>query len=624
MGFCKECGHLLKSGERFCQECGTEIALEANDTSTEQNVLTESETAVASPERSSREEQHFPRQKWTLKKKLTLLTTVIIIILLFTGYKFGSAMTSKEKAIEHFQTALNQNDSNALQKLLFSSDPNLKINHTNLKPLIAYLKANPEEKKVFVKTAKAQSSLLDSSSSAYPYSGTAYEQSPFILKKHGKTLMLFDHYQFEINPFYLTLSTNYNKADLYVNGKKVAQANSDDYSKKVGPYILGIYHTESRLKNTYADLTHKEDIVLDGSEGQKVDSDLDLEGDYFTLDNQTGESGTLILNGKSTKLDLNSVDKIGPLNMDGSTMMQIAYNLPWGKVTSEPVAIDSNTMTLNDLPVSDDQKQNIIQILSDYEKSWAETQSTRSIGKLKNVSPSFKDKTAENLQMMKDNEEFWSGKFIQGTYDLDSFSLSNNDQGDYIIECLGKTDYSEATYYAGEKPSLEDNEDYNTYSLIYDSNKKNWTLDSIDGSWNDLSNHVQTVKNDDSKTKTNADGKIDQTALKLLIDNYETDLIEAINQGDFTPLEGDLTSGSALYNDQKKLVETLYNKGITESLESYDVKDIKGSKNNFLIDVDEAVTVTGSDGKSTLKTYKWEYTAEGSDGTYTLSNITAR
>lgn len=92
------------------------------------------------------------------------------------------------------------------------------------------------------------------------------------------------------------------------------------------------------------------------------------------------------------------------------------------------------------------------------------------------------------------------------------------------------------------------------------------------------------------------------------LNNYEKEMIEAINKNNFKLVEPWLYLGSSLYTSQKKLVADLSRKQIKERLDGYSIKEI--STDNFGImraSVTENIGIQYPGKDYTIRQYNWVY-----------------
>ena len=124
------------------------------------------------------------------------------------------------------------------------------------------------------------------------------------------------------------------------------------------------------------------------------------------------------------------------------------------------------------------------------------------------------------------------------------------------------------------------------------------------------------------KNKENEEASDDMTKKKaeIIITEYCEDLVMAINSRDFSIVEKHISG--QLYNDQKKLVQTCIDNGITESFDALIIKNVhKISDTKWKVSVAEGETLYHSDGTKESKTFDWTYTIEFIDSEFYLTKI---
>ncbi|WP_216830606.1 DUF5050 domain-containing protein [Alkalihalobacterium elongatum] len=136
-------------------------------------------------------------------------------------------------------------------------------------------------------------------------------------------------------------------------------------------------------------------------------------------------------------------------------------------------------------------------------------------------------------------------------------------------------------------------------------------------------NEMDTYEYDEEEEEIYYSTKADGYYVDGIVRNYIPLLIDAINYNDFSIVEPTLLPGSPLYNDQKKLVQNLNDKGISEYLIDYDILDIRegNNANEYLVKTYELIEIYQSDGTSEVKEFFWVYTVYDDGDKIGLSNI---
>lgn len=128
---------------------------------------------------------------------------------------------------------------------------------------------------------------------------------------------------------------------------------------------------------------------------------------------------------------------------------------------------------------------------------------------------------------------------------------------------------------------------------------------------------------EDEPIDANATAKADDYLFEEIYTNYEYALIDAINAGDFSLVEHMLLPGSSLYDEQKSLVESLHERGITEELIDYEILAADFDADNGVIQmtVREVVKVIKRDSVSESDNI-WDYTVtQSEDGMFQFSDL---
>ncbi|KEO84240.1 DUF3298 and DUF4163 domain-containing protein [Tumebacillus flagellatus] len=101
-----------------------------------------------------------------------------------------------------------------------------------------------------------------------------------------------------------------------------------------------------------------------------------------------------------------------------------------------------------------------------------------------------------------------------------------------------------------------------------------------------------------------------ETLVRDLVRRYETNMVDAVNDGNLRAVKPYLKPGSQLYQDQEALVKKLHDQGIYEHLVSYNIDRIDGNQ-VYVTDTIE-ITESAQNGGTTKRTetYRWIYTVD--------------
>ena len=591
MNFCKECGRERTKNALYCKHCGARV----------------------DEERASDPAAGYQRAM-TRKRIIIMAAIAACLILLFAGYKTGEALTSKEKLISDFEAALDQKDAKKAAKLLQSSDVDLAVTEKNVKPLLDYLKEHPDEEKELISSLK--------SGAGHPL---------MTIEKKGRRFWIYDHYVLNTVPVYLTVKTNYKGTGLFVNGEKVITTEKENFEKKIGPFVPGIYEVKAKLKSGIADLEKAEKVTaLQGD--VKVNADLD--GHMAKLvfgEGYENLKGTLWINDQEMKINPFKGTEFGPVLTDGSMTAAVEAQFPWGKLKSEKTPIESGEIEVNlasDKEFMDEMMTTVVSHTKEAAKAFA----SGDVSGMTLAATSYQTSLKEVTDGLKSSSTYYKGTYLSTVFDLDSFRLYKED-GQWKTEVKGIEKHKSAYYDDYSAPELEENDSGYTYTLVYSESKKKWFVEKSDPEAVINIEHQKEIKNDNPKEYTSAwasakgavnnasaDEELTDQKVASAIETYLYGLQGAINTNNFGLVRDSLKEGSPLYNDQKKLVTKLYNSGTQEEVADFSVNSWKQNGREATIKTTEKINIIKG-GKKQLKTYHWTYHASIENGQLLLTSI---
>lgn len=627
MGFCKGCGTNKKEGEHFCQNCGKPF---------EQQIVQSAEQAVTT---NSRREQKSPMTK---KKKTVVISVIAAIVVLFGGYQYGKAVTDKNKVIDDFEGALINEDEKKVASFLTSTDPSLKIGEKDVKGFVSYFKKNPDERKDVIQFLKRQSASMDGS--AVSVLGNELEDSPIKLNKNGKTALIFDKYSVQVDPVYVNISTNYKDTDLYINGKKIDTATSDDFKDTYGPYLPGTYKIEGKLKADFVDLVAKENVELTNT----VDTEnvnLSLDGSDVTVYTGIEEaeiSSNVLIDGKDVGVDLAINDTFGPVLTEGSMKLQVKAKLPWGEATTANQAIDGSEVYVN-FGTDTKTQDALIDTIVSSTKGWLSAYTTQDPSKAVNVTANQLASLKEQISDNQNSSQLYKNKYIGTTFNLDDMDIRYED-GDWMATVYGLQEYEEDYYYQGETPEMSKENNFMEYTLIYDEKQEKWLVHDASSTYGELSKKVKEVMEDKPKmyqTSVSSSSKKDSETTEdvetvnespkeeseeaqanhssdeigSFMADYMDATISSINNEDFSIASPYIDPNGPKYKEQKDYTAHLNEKGITEELHTFNVKDVKELGDNlYEVSTYEEYTISYADGTSKQANFNTVHQVKDVDG----------
>jgi uncharacterized membrane protein YvbJ len=459
----------MKDGIRFCSECGTPIS------STIEKKVPQQE-ATSHPQTNAQPVQ--PKKNWSKKQKIMALSAIVTIFLLAIGYQAGAALTDKDRMITTFGEAVLDNDSELVQSMLHTEDSRLEISEERVENLLSYINNNPSYYSYMMETLQDQSQAFDSDTEL---TNSSYN-GIFYLKNTGKTAFIFDHYTINVVPFYIELTTNYEDAIIYLNAEEIAVSDSENFYLEYGPVMPGTYELKSNYSNEYTMLGNLLEVELFNPHERITYADLSLSGDYVTIYAEYADLAletTLYINGTEVDFSINEQNQFGPVSTDGELSIYAVHEFPWGEIQTEETNISGHTLNLTvESPFTDDLKEDISNSIFNYAHDWADSYSTLDESKFSNVTDNYMEYVNNDFSLMRENNRIWVGEFVKALFDLNSFQLTTDNDGNYLATVNSSLYFDSATVSQdSEGVETETSENNWKYQLIYDEDQGEWIID---------------------------------------------------------------------------------------------------------------------------------------------------
>ncbi|WP_163970630.1 zinc ribbon domain-containing protein [Oceanobacillus halotolerans] len=507
MKFCKHCGKELVEGAKFCKYCGNEVASDdtpVQETTNDTGLSGQEESGLsnAGEDKPVNDDQQQDQgggltgssggstsssgggsavSKLTKQQKLYMAIAGGIIVLLIIAYQVGSSMTSHEKIVEKFETAMIENDADQVAKLLETNTKNLEIDENSVTGFIEYYAESPSDFEQMIQHLKDQSRLYENNPDAIEpqLEGGAVSGTPVNLVRDGKTFGIFDNYDIVIEPVYFRIYTNYEDTTISINGEEVATADKEDYSKEIGPYVPGTYTFTATYESDYVELsTETERTNFDP--GYTSEVDLYIEGDdvEFYVPFENLDHVTLYLNGEDTGINLKEQSIVGPLLTDGSMTASFEAEFPWGTAKTEERPIESYYMDVIFTP-SEEVVQQVQDTIVQFTKENLAVRTTADASQMTTATEDIVEERVDNAEYEQEYDYYYQGRFTGTDFYPDSYSISYYGDG-WHIEANATVMYESATYYDLDSDvDLDETSEDVGYGLLYDEDSGEWIIDSV-------------------------------------------------------------------------------------------------------------------------------------------------
>lgn len=301
---CSNCHQENDDNAMFCENCGQTLQPQVDNT-----VLTHQQPEPVNLQPVYQE----PKKPMSKKNKILIGIVVVIMVALGGTYKFLDNKYSKQNQIDALITGIKDKDKSFLSKNISSDDPNLSIKESDLKPMITYFDENKDSITSLKTALEANSQFL----------GISLEQK-------GKNALIFPKYQLKVTPVYSTVTSNMKDSTIKMNGKKLFVTDSEQFSKKIGPLLLGNYKFDASIKDKKE--TVKETYTLLPGETETVD--MSFVTVTIPIRSNVDEATVLMDDKEVGQLTDGKLD-IGPIIWNGKASFQLVKKTKDGELKSD-------------------------------------------------------------------------------------------------------------------------------------------------------------------------------------------------------------------------------------------------------------------------------------------------
>lgn len=474
MKFCTKCGEQVDPNKNACDACG-EVIKEKKEEKIEKKPL------------------NTRKISFTLSKKHKWIAGILAFLLVigFAGIRIGGSLTSPERFVDKFQQALIEEDMEALQSFVYSSDPRVTVDENSLGAFVQYLKDHPSVFGNLIDDLMMQAEALQIQEGEEEENPSyARDYSLLRLEKTGKQMLFFNRYQVEPMTFYMVLSTNQENAALYINDEHVDTANQENFEKEYGPFLPGYYQYRAVLEGDYVELeTEKEEAVFDPYY-QKVYIDLSLHGNYINPVSNMNRA-TLVANGQDTGLLISETSSFGPVSTDGSLELQATVELPWEVLVSEEIVVENQSRVDLPLePLTDKLTMDLMEVVNEYMLTRIEALKEQDTSGIKNATEEILAETRDIYVNYQEKGYDFDGNLLHMRYDLNSFSFREQ-QGQYTVTVNLQVDMESSWHVSGEEYSLSEKTENYTITLGYSEEESSWMVSNVSSAWRINTSNVE-------------------------------------------------------------------------------------------------------------------------------------
>lgn len=372
-----------------------------------------------------------------------VILPIILVIMLSMGYIFGVKNNTREILLNKLQTAIKENDSKELRKLVKYN--NQKISEENATNLLNYFNENTDK----IDSIRYKLSSSDKSD---------------IFNIETKSTFLGNKIQINVNTYSVKINSNFDESTFKLENSIIKSG--EEYSN----IFPGVYKIKGTLKSDYGDITASKKIIIDNNKNITINFDAV----NLTVNTSINDCD-LYLNGKKIENIKDKSIVIGPIEADKNNILHIEKDFPWGHNIGEDVVV-TNVPSIN-LSI-DIQNDKLVEELDDAVNQFYdgvfEALNEEDKNKIKKASSNAKDKIYEILE----NDYF----ILKNKYSIDKIKILDEnsefkyEDNTYKATIVVNMDYTISKKFFGLNKSTN-NKSFFT-KLIYKNDQ--WIIDDVD------------------------------------------------------------------------------------------------------------------------------------------------
>ncbi|MBM7551622.1 zinc ribbon domain-containing protein [Thalassobacillus pellis] len=538
MKYCTECGGELTKGYQFCVACGHPVK-----TSSLQGDGTRE------------------RKKFTKKQKIWTVTVVLLFVVLGSAYIIGANMTSKKSLVQEYEEAVEKKDAAALAELFVYEGVKEKVEKSDTKAYLEYLKSYPDKKEEVLEELEAQ--LPESKSGKQEFWDEMLAEDPFLeIVKDGKFLV-FDRYKLAVSPVYATFQLDYQGTRVKLGEKEIFTSSEESQEQKYGPLFPGIYTFTASYRGETAELKTTETAEFWQPQDYLIHFNMEADTVRFQTDMRPPENRTLFIDGKKVDFDPFGIKEYGPIVLDGATSAEVEAEFPWGKMKSGSITLEEPVVDVS-FQFTKKLDKKLAEIVRGYFESYLVSFEKQGKSGLKNATTEWEEIMKDELATEKSAGYTYAWKVKEMEMLAGEKEISEA-EGNYHIRIPVRMEYYNQSYEAGSDADMDMSKDTMDIHVIFLDGK--WQVYDVTTSslgyeefpetipvLSDTKEYKITIPEEKNTSVSNElPDYADPAAFVIAFrEAYE----QALNAVDFSIAENFLLYDSSAYHDLKTYMET--------------------------------------------------------------------
>jgi len=342
--FCTKCGNEITNEKLFCSYCGNDLR---EETTTDIKSIEDNNSPTITPVETS-----TSNTKISKNSKLVIVLIAVLIISLIVIIKIGNSLSDPSKLVTRFEKDVASNNASDLATIIYSDEPNLKVDSKSIAPLLSYFKSTPAY------LSEVMRNLKDDALSPKDIKNLSTKsRNTLTLAKDGKNFLIFPKYKINIKPSSVKITSTIKDVTYSINNIQIGKSDTANPTKEFGPYIPGNYSILANYTGKYVTLnkSYPVDLVSANNDMTELSVFDDMNYLNITSDNPDAE---IYVNGKDTNVRVKDATQFGPIESsskiyatyieNGRTLKSEEYTVATGD-TELYLGFENATNDLNDV-----------------------------------------------------------------------------------------------------------------------------------------------------------------------------------------------------------------------------------------------------------------------------------
>ncbi|MBU3179950.1 zinc ribbon domain-containing protein [Clostridium psychrophilum] len=304
----------IETTNKFTDEFINETINESTDNSTIDTTNKSTDDSIIAP--ATPDKVHNPTLKSSKMLKTSLLLCTLFIILVVAIITINNSLTDPTKLVTRFEKDVSTNNTSDLAHIIYTNNDKLTVNNQSLLPLLSSFKSNPSYYN------KVIDNLKNDAISPKNINNLNIKSGNILTLVNKGNFMFFHNYKIIVKPCFVNIKTTVKNVTFSINGTQIGKSDTDNSSKKFGPYIAGNYTIIAKFKGKYIsqNKSYLVSLVSNNKGITKLNVLDDMKYIHISSDYYNAK---IFVNGKDTNVKVNDATNFGPI--DSSSKISASY-----------------------------------------------------------------------------------------------------------------------------------------------------------------------------------------------------------------------------------------------------------------------------------------------------------